>query len=251
MLTGVVQSGTGTAAAISGVDVAGKTGTTTNYADAWFVGWTPQMTTAVWVGFPQGDIPMLTNYNGSPVDGGTYPALIWHDYMVQALQIYASEHPKAHPKNFANPNGSAFNNSSGVLGGGTPVGNSGNSGNTGNTGSGTGTTGTPAATRPPVTRVATRPPVTRVATRPPVTRAVGRRPATPAGGRPATPAEGRPATPAEGRPATPAEGRLATPAGGRLATRAAGQTGNSGSGGAGVAGVERLRTLSADFRVGA
>ena len=134
MLTGVVQSGTGTAAAISGVDVAGKTGTTTNYADAWFVGWTPQLTTAVWVGFPQGDIPMLTNYNGSPVDGGTYPALIWHDYMVQALQIYASEHPKAHPKNFVTPNGSAFNTSSGVLGGGTAVGNSGNSGNTGNTG---------------------------------------------------------------------------------------------------------------------
>ena len=41
MLTGVVQSGTATSAAISGVDVAGKTGTTTNYADAWFVGWTP------------------------------------------------------------------------------------------------------------------------------------------------------------------------------------------------------------------
>ena len=53
MLTGVVQHGTGTAAAITGVDVAGKTGTTTNYADAWFVGWTPQLTTAVWVGYPE------------------------------------------------------------------------------------------------------------------------------------------------------------------------------------------------------
>ncbi len=36
-----------------GRDVAGKTGTTTNYGDAWFVGWTPQLTTAVWVGYPE------------------------------------------------------------------------------------------------------------------------------------------------------------------------------------------------------
>jgi penicillin-binding protein 1A len=93
MLTGVVQSGTGTAAAISGVDVAGKTGTTTNYADAWFVGWTPQLTTAVWVGFPNKLVPMATLYNGGPVEGGTFPAEIWHAFMVQALQILQSEQP--------------------------------------------------------------------------------------------------------------------------------------------------------------
>jgi penicillin-binding protein 1A len=93
MLTGVVQSGTGTSAAISGVDVAGKTGTTTNYADAWFVGWTPQLTTAVWVGYPNKLVPMNTQYNGAPVEGGTYPAIIWHNFMVQALQILASENP--------------------------------------------------------------------------------------------------------------------------------------------------------------
>jgi penicillin-binding protein 1A len=93
MLTGVVQSGTGTAAAISGVDVAGKTGTTTNYADAWFVGWTPQMTTAVWVGYPNKLVPMTTLYNGGPVEGGTFPAIIWHSFMLQALQILASEQP--------------------------------------------------------------------------------------------------------------------------------------------------------------
>jgi penicillin-binding protein 1A len=93
MLAGVVQSGTGTSAAISGVDVVGKTGTTTNYADAWFVGWTPQITTAVWVGFPNRLVPMLSLYNGGPVEGGTYPAVIWHGFMVQALQILASEQP--------------------------------------------------------------------------------------------------------------------------------------------------------------
>ncbi len=93
MLTGVVQHGTGTSAAISGVDVAGKTGTTTDYADAWFVGWTPQLTTAVWVGYPNRLVPMTTAYNGAPVEGGTYPAIIWHDFMVQALQILASENP--------------------------------------------------------------------------------------------------------------------------------------------------------------
>jgi penicillin-binding protein 1A len=93
MLTGVVQHGTGTEAQISGVDVAGKTGTTTNYADAWFVGWTPQITTAVWVGFPNKLVPMTSDYNGAPVEGGTYPAIIWHNFMVQALQILAAENP--------------------------------------------------------------------------------------------------------------------------------------------------------------
>jgi penicillin-binding protein 1A len=91
MLEGVVQSGTGTQAAISGVLISGKTGTTTNYGDAWFVGWTPQLTTAVWVGFPSRLVPMTNLYNGGPVEGGTFPAIIWHDFMVQALQILASE----------------------------------------------------------------------------------------------------------------------------------------------------------------
>jgi penicillin-binding protein 1A len=96
MLEGVVQHGTGTSAAISGVDVAGKTGTTNNYGDAWFVGWTPQMTTAVWVGFPNKLVPMTTLYNGGPVEGGTYPALIWHAFMSSALQILASEQASSH-----------------------------------------------------------------------------------------------------------------------------------------------------------
>ena len=92
MLEGVVTpGGTGDLAAIPGVVVAGKTGTTTNYADAWFVGWTPQMTVAVWVGYPRGDVSMATDYAGAPVEGGTYPAIIWHNFMAQALQILANE----------------------------------------------------------------------------------------------------------------------------------------------------------------
>src|SRR6202011_5214680 len=73
ILTTVVSSGTAKNAAISGVDVAGKTGTTSNYGDAWFVGWTPDITTAVWVGFPDKLVPMTTLYNGGPGEGGTFP----------------------------------------------------------------------------------------------------------------------------------------------------------------------------------
>ncbi len=113
ILTGPVSFGTATSAQIPGVDVVGKTGTTSDYADAWFVGWTPQMTTAVWVGYPTSSKSMATAYNGSPVEGGTYPAIIWQSFMTQALQILANEAAK-HPDK-SKKNGS---------------GNSGNSGNT-------------------------------------------------------------------------------------------------------------------------
>jgi penicillin-binding protein 1A len=86
--------GTGTAAAIPGVDVAGKTGTTSNYVDAWFVGYTPSMTVAVWVGYPNTGKPMSTLFDGGPVEGGTYPAIIWHNYVVGALQILQDEADK-------------------------------------------------------------------------------------------------------------------------------------------------------------
>ena len=91
VLTTVVQSGTATQAAIPGVFAAGKTGTTSNYGDAWFVGWTPKLTVAVWVGYPNKLIPMLTQWNGGPVEGGDFPAAIWHNFMVSALQIMAQE----------------------------------------------------------------------------------------------------------------------------------------------------------------
>jgi penicillin-binding protein 1A len=86
MLETVLQYGTGRAAAI-GQFAAGKTGTTSNYGDAWFVGWNSKYTVAVWVGYPDKLIPMTTAFNGQPVLGGTFPALIWHSFMTSALQI--------------------------------------------------------------------------------------------------------------------------------------------------------------------
>lgn len=86
MLTGVVQGGTGKAAQLpGGWSVAGKTGTTENYGDAWFVGFTPDIVTAVWVGYPDSLRPMLSEYHGRSVAGGTYPALIWKAFMEKAL----------------------------------------------------------------------------------------------------------------------------------------------------------------------
>ncbi len=85
ILEGVVQSGTGKRAALSDRPVAGKTGTTENFGDAWFVGYTPQLATAVWVGYPNKLVPMLTQYHGEAVAGGTFPALIWKAFMQAAL----------------------------------------------------------------------------------------------------------------------------------------------------------------------
>ena len=80
VLEQVVNWGTGTAAGLSGHDVAGKTGTGQNYADAWFVGYTPDLATAVWMGSPIGEVPMR-DVGGISVAGGTYPARMWHAFM--------------------------------------------------------------------------------------------------------------------------------------------------------------------------
>jgi membrane peptidoglycan carboxypeptidase len=85
MLQGVVSlpGATGTAAAI-GRPVAGKTGTTQEYSNAWFVGYTPQVSTAVWVGFP-GDPDPLDRYFGTSVFGGSIAAPIWRTYMTHVV----------------------------------------------------------------------------------------------------------------------------------------------------------------------
>ncbi len=98
LLQGVVTSGTGKAAALPDRPVAGKTGTTENYGDAWFVGYTPQLVTAVWVGYPNSLRPMLTEYHGRAVAGGTFPAQIWKSFTQSALtQLHAA------PESFASP----------------------------------------------------------------------------------------------------------------------------------------------------
>jgi penicillin-binding protein 1A len=78
MMRQVVAAGTGTRAAVAGFDLAGKTGTTSDYRDAWFIGYTGGFTTAVWTGRDD-NTPMRG------VTGGGPPAEIWHAFMAQTL----------------------------------------------------------------------------------------------------------------------------------------------------------------------
>ena len=92
VLQTVITSGTGTSANY-GCPAAGKTGTTSNYTDAWFVGYTPELSTAVWVGFPNATTSM-TDVNGlGPGFGGTLAAPIWRDFMQPASDGYCSSFP--------------------------------------------------------------------------------------------------------------------------------------------------------------
>jgi membrane peptidoglycan carboxypeptidase len=84
-LQAVVTQGTGTRARLSDRPVAGKTGTTDKHGDAWFIGSTPQLTTAVWMGNPESVVPM-NSVGGINVFGGTFPALVWHNFMAEAMK---------------------------------------------------------------------------------------------------------------------------------------------------------------------
>ncbi|MDO8916179.1 MAG: PBP1A family penicillin-binding protein [Coriobacteriia bacterium] len=85
LLMGVVRSGTARRAALPGREVAGKTGTAQTYQDAWFCGYTPQLSTAVWMGYIKGSIPMR-NVHGQRAFGGTFCAPMWRSFMVAALK---------------------------------------------------------------------------------------------------------------------------------------------------------------------
>ena len=103
MMRTVVTEGTGTNAAIPNLWVAGKTGTTSNFADAWFVGFTQALpglpdgiTVAVWVGY-QLPKSMKYTYGGKPVYGGTYPADIFKQFVEDAIPITTREaYDRAH-----------------------------------------------------------------------------------------------------------------------------------------------------------
>jgi penicillin-binding protein 1A len=93
-----MTSGTGTGAYF-GKTSAGKTGTTDNYADAWFCGFVPGLEATIWIGYPQGEIPM-TSVHGISVSGPTFPATIWKLFMERAAD-YAP-----FPKEFPTPKSS-------------------------------------------------------------------------------------------------------------------------------------------------
>jgi penicillin-binding protein 1A len=80
-----VDRGTGTRAQLPDRDVAGKTGPAQNFADAWFIGTTSTLSTAVWVGHPQGRVPYPR------MTGGQYAAPVWRDFMAAALEVREDE----------------------------------------------------------------------------------------------------------------------------------------------------------------
>lgn len=108
VLEQVVDQGTGVEARI-GRPVAGKTGTTDNWADAWFVGGTPQLVSAVWVGYPSAEKPMVPPTLPYQITGGTWPAEIF--------QLSASAALAAEPvEDFPNPPSSATRSIDGPAG---------------------------------------------------------------------------------------------------------------------------------------
>ena len=101
VLRGVVRTSgaTGTRAYISGRDIAGKTGTANNWTDAWFVGFTPQLSTAVWVG--NRSVPTRLDYN----EGGVRSAPVWRYFMVRALDDKPNQDFTWAPAPYYRPNG--------------------------------------------------------------------------------------------------------------------------------------------------
>ncbi|PZR67640.1 MAG: hypothetical protein DLM63_06090 [Solirubrobacterales bacterium] len=150
MLQTVIQYGTGRAAQWGGF-AAGKTGTTSNEGDAWFVGFTHDLTVAVWVGYPNNLKSMKYDYNGGPVQGGTFPAQIWNAFISQAEPLIQQQHAQAAAAAAAKgatgaagaqttdtSGSSAGNSGSGSSGGSAGAGAGSGSGSAGGSGSGGG-----------------------------------------------------------------------------------------------------------------
>ena len=144
VLQGVITQGTGTAANY-GCPAAGKTGTTSSFTDAYFDGYTPQLATAVWVGFPNATLSMPNGF------GGTLAAPIWHDYMERASNGFCGAFTQPSVPWTGKPFFGKFSTTGKAVVGATgATGTTGTTGTTGATGA-TGTTGTTGTTGPSTT----------------------------------------------------------------------------------------------------
>jgi len=100
-----VDGGTGTAAGTGCGTEAGKTGTTDDFNDAMFIGYTPYLSTGVWVGYPDA-LQSMSSVHGVSVAGGTFPAMIWNDFMEVALDGHCETFPEPeNPVEFIDFNG--------------------------------------------------------------------------------------------------------------------------------------------------
>jgi penicillin-binding protein 1A len=153
-----ITNGLGTGANYGCANSGGKTGTTDNYTDAWFVGFTAHMSTAVWLGYPKSKIPMLNVEGVGQVSGPTIPSTLWHDYMQTATQGDCAAFPQptqpvsylpfsgkyeaggSGSTGFSNGSGNGFGNGGGApnAGGGSGRGGGGGGGGNGTGGNGTG-----------------------------------------------------------------------------------------------------------------
>jgi penicillin-binding protein 1A len=145
-----VLAGTGVLAQSAGSNAWGKTGTTENNGDAWFCGGTTHFTACVWVGHPDSTQSMSTDYNGGPVDGGTYPALIWGRIMGAIESIYRQEKAaEAHKGDSGSSSSDTSSSSSGYSGYSGSSSSSSGDGGGGGGGNGGGGGGGPTAAPPP------------------------------------------------------------------------------------------------------
>jgi len=90
-LRSAVETGTGRAAAVPGLVVAGKTGTSQENRDAWFVGWSDRFTVAVWMGYPSDERPMADILGLPAITGGSFPATIFSEVMASLHEIASAD----------------------------------------------------------------------------------------------------------------------------------------------------------------
>ena len=152
-----VRAGTGTRARLSTQPAAGKTGTAQDSADAWFVGYTPDLATAVWMGATSGRVAM-SNVGGIAVTGGSYPARIWGQYMGEITEgtergDFADPQPTRRGRGIRAPNDTSRRSRSG----GTTTTIDGGGGGGGNTTTTHPEPSTTSGTEPPPTVTVTEP----------------------------------------------------------------------------------------------